>query len=253
MSVTQDLNPIAQKVLEIPMKFTNRGPILQLVFHSDSSQLLVYMTGTICIISLLSLSVTHSCEWPNPECKWVTHPQDTNLVLGVGPDALYMSDWTLTRHKKYAFEYPIIEETQRFAQVSLLSRTLNENMYMFFEISSIPTAFEDPRNKISVSFLPKRISSQISVTLSFTSSDRLVFLSEDSSTCSLKLPGQFLTKPNVEPKNKVVEEEIKTLFSLPGDWISRVNLELCCILYMERSLLCPRNGEVAIVRCAALR
>jgi hypothetical protein len=39
---------------------------------------------------------------------------------------------------------------------------------------------------------------------------------------------------------------------LPGDWISRDCLALCSIWGIERSLLCPRNGEVAVVRCAAL-
>jgi predicted RNA-binding Zn-ribbon protein involved in translation (DUF1610 family) len=39
---------------------------------------------------------------------------------------------------------------------------------------------------------------------------------------------------------------------LPGDWISREYLALCSVWVKERSFLCPRNGEVAVVRSASL-
>jgi hypothetical protein len=39
---------------------------------------------------------------------------------------------------------------------------------------------------------------------------------------------------------------------LPGDWIIRDCLALCALWTVEKSLLCPRNGEVAVVRCTAL-
>ncbi|RDW86698.1 NACHT and WD domain protein [Aspergillus mulundensis] len=44
----------------------------------------------------------------------------------------------------------------------------------------------------------------------------------------------------------------KEIFALPGDWISRDCLALCSIWAKERALLCPRNGEVAVVKSAGL-
>ena len=44
----------------------------------------------------------------------------------------------------------------------------------------------------------------------------------------------------------------KTLFYLPGDWISRISSNAVVLWSEEKSLLCPRNGEVAMVRCSAL-
>ncbi|KAI9888888.1 MAG: hypothetical protein M1814_006177 [Vezdaea aestivalis] len=44
----------------------------------------------------------------------------------------------------------------------------------------------------------------------------------------------------------------KTLFHLPGDWISRTSPTAALLWPQEKSLLCPRNGEVAMVRCSAL-
>jgi hypothetical protein len=44
----------------------------------------------------------------------------------------------------------------------------------------------------------------------------------------------------------------RTLFYLPGDWISRVSSNAVDLWSEEKSLLCSRNGEVAMVRCSAL-
>ena len=44
----------------------------------------------------------------------------------------------------------------------------------------------------------------------------------------------------------------RTLFYLPSDWISRISSTSAILWLQEKSLLCPRNGEVAMVRCSAL-
>nr|OQO27409.1 hypothetical protein B0A51_05045 [Rachicladosporium sp. CCFEE 5018] len=45
---------------------------------------------------------------------------------------------------------------------------------------------------------------------------------------------------------------VATLFYLPGDWVNRDWFAPCVLWAKEVSLLCPRNGEVAMVRCTAL-
>lgn len=77
---------------------------------------------------------------------------------------------------------------------------------------------------------------RVSRLLSFLSNDRLVFLSRSYSVCTWQLPAG----------------PAKELFCLPGDWINRDCLDLCSVWGKEKSFLCPRNGEVAIVKCAAL-
>lgn len=57
---------------------------------------------------------------------------------------------------------------------------------------------------------------------------------------------------NTRPGGATGTTNGKALFPLPGGWISRDCLALCMIWAKERSLLCPRNGEVAVVRCAVL-
>lgn len=44
----------------------------------------------------------------------------------------------------------------------------------------------------------------------------------------------------------------KTLFYLPGDWIGHEGVSLCLFWPKEKAFLCPRSGEVAMVRSAGL-
>jgi WD40 repeat protein len=46
---------------------------------------------------------------------------------------------------------------------------------------------------------------------------------------------------------------VKEIFPLPGDWISQDSLVVSTLWAREKSLLCPRNGEVMIVRSPDLR
>lgn len=126
--------------------------------------------------------------------------------------------------------------------------------------------------------LPQQASSRISIALSFLKRDRLVFLSRNFSVCSLDIQAAIAgSSPNkvanIESytSNKVMsfagnlppprreesvahvaaEKGFNEMFSLPMDWISRDLLELCTLWLQEKSLLCPRNGEVAVVRCSS--
>jgi WD40 repeat protein len=49
-----------------------------------------------------------------------------------------------------------------------------------------------------------------------------------------------------------VATPFKTLFYLPGDWIGHEGVSLCVLWAKEKALLYPRNGEIAMVRCAGL-
>jgi hypothetical protein len=60
------------------------------------------------------------------------------------------------------------------------------------------------------------------------------------------------TESNTAVSRAVAGKMPKELFSLPGDWISRDCLVLSSVWGVEKSFLCPRNGEIAVVKCAAL-
>lgn len=167
-------------------------------------------------------------------------------------------------------------------QISLPSRGSQEKAFLYFATSSFPTSKtvtpdtnqeSAPAVLVAAVILPRNQTSQIALALSFLSHDRLVFLSRAFSICSWPVssssgpPSSSLlgSRPNsIAPASSarhasyndtstvVAGNLTKELFSLPGDWISRDCLVLCSIWARERSLLCPRNGEVAVVKCAAL-
>ena len=304
-----NLKPLVETRTDLTMKHTTNGPILQLLFHPNSSQLLVFSSSAICTISLISSSVTHSLEWHTAVCKWIIHPQDPALIIGVGPDTIRILDWNLAEHQAYRFEYPgcrnmrsdpknpvdqdtvdrvLVTHDKKhvLVQLSFFNQNSKEKIFLHFETStcSISVAAtlgsDEDRGSIAITafVLPKSLSRQIDRVLSFLSHDNLIFLSRTFSICSWKLPlrsrpslSSLLPGLNANSKaeattnsttpfdhlrNDVIDSTavnlVKPLFSLPGDWISGDCLALCSVWGRERSLLCPRNGEVALVRCAAL-
>ena len=306
-----NLNPHVETKAEIAMKSTTVGPILQLLFHPDSSQLLVRSLSTICAISLVSCSVTHSIELDTAKSKWTTHPQDPTLLIGFGPNTILILDWNLNERQTYHFENPhhqsmamnpdpslnqstvdriLVTQDKKhiLIQTSLSNQNTKEKKFLYFETSSCspstaatPDAAQEKGSSISITplIIPHNLSSQITFPLTFLSHNTLIFLSRTFEICSTRLPLHSRpslpasrsnstviapTASNPVPTTAMLDrristdmdipgaEGVKLLFPLPGDWISRDCLALCRIWARERSLLCPRNGEVAVVRCSAL-
>ena len=311
-SSTGKSDPIVATKAEINLKNSTNGPLLQLLFHPDSSQLLVRSSSTICTISLVAFSVTGTLETQTAEWKFINHPQDPNLIIGFGPKHIQILDWTLASCQTYELEYPshqittldqdhsLDQETvnrilvtpdkkQILVQLSSLAQSSRQKTFLIIATSSLsPSAAatrtldpeSGPTATITPFILPRNPSSQIALALSFLSHNNLIYLSRNNSLCSLRLPlsfdpslssppprtspsantthpmdPKFLRDPSLHHASDIADtawEKNVPLFSLPGDWISRDCLALCCIWSIERSLLCPRNGDVAVVRCASL-
>ena len=310
MSITPragDLDPLVEMKAEIPMKNSTNGPILQLLFHPDSSQLLVCSSSTISTISLKSSLVTMSSEMHTAECKWILHPQDPSLLVGVRPNIIHVLGWDLVERQTHSIEYPryqnmslnpegFLEQNKVdriltthdkkhvLVQLSLSNQNSKEKTFLYLETSSwststtaIPGTDQEGGSIATTPFtLPRSLSSQIALALSLLSHDNLIFLSRTYSICSWRLyfrSGPLLSSsPSPSRSSSIATatsnsttlldhhndtsettgDKAEPLFWLPGDWISRDCLALCCIWGVEKSLLCPRNGEVAVVRCAAL-
>ena len=297
---TTNITPLFEMRAKISIETKREGPILQLLFHPDSNHLLVYNSSTIFVISLISSSITHSSDFDMHGYRCIVHPQDPSLIVGIGPNAARVLDWTLTLHQDYELSHQFSQgrlsnpdsftpqdtvdqvlitndKQQVLVQISLLSQGTREKIFLRIESSS----FSATTRKISdsnqgsdptiiiPSFLPPGISSQIELVLTFLSHDRLIFLCKNFSICSSQIPSasnlkkaatvadsSTLTNRDPHPrnlsKNNSLAATVKEHFSLPGDWISTDCLTLSSIWEKEKSLLCPRNGEVAVVRCAAL-
>jgi hypothetical protein len=107
--------------------------------------------------------------------------------------------------------------------------------------------------------VPTEVTSQIHIPMSFTSGasgrerNKLIFLDHSGWVCSwrLSLPSDVSRRYSVgEPKDsnsKVVQH-----YFLPGDWISPACVRLATLM-TDSTLLIPRNGEVAVVKCESIK
>lgn len=250
---------------EIQMQHVVHGPILHLLVNPNSSHLLVQAASSLHVISMTSFEVTHSREkGVDATQRWILHPQDPSLILGFGANGVQVLDWDLAEHQRYNYDLPIdhalsglevtdidggkVKVTQvlvthdkkhLLVQLSQLGGpdSLGKTL-LYFESSSFSSASSAEVDRMNVSFkiLANDLISQVSRPLAFLSHNRLIFLSKAFSICCWQLPAG----------------PVKELFSLPGDWISMDCLALCRVWNAEKAFLCPRNGEVAVVRCASL-
>lgn len=302
-----DSDALAETKAEIRLNNIAVGPILQLLFHPDSYQLLVRSSSTICIISLKSSSIIQSLELDTAESKFIIHPHDRALIIRVEPKAIHVLDWNLVERQTYKLDCSIdsivsfnpessldqgtvdrVLVTQNkkhmLIQISLLNQNITAKMFLYLEnlpLSMSTAAMTGAQDEDSIAIksfsLPLNISSQIAYPLCFLSHDNLIFLSSNFSVCSWRLPYRSSQTPsllstarsgstasdklnattplNYRHNNDMNNDKdnVQPLFWLPGDWISRDCLALCEVWSIERSFLCPRNGEVAVVRFAALK
>lgn len=306
-----------ESMLEMSMKNNTTGPIIQLLFHPDSSHLLLSTPCTACVVSINQPALTHSIEWQSEPRMWIIHPQERTLLLAFEPNSISTCDWSLTNLKNYQVKFPAHKDDdpttfehspktrvidrilaapdKRHILVQMSQgKSLKEKKYIF----SFTTAyFSPPRSSpvltdthtsvpvLTPVLFDSELTSQIGIILSFLSQNRLIFLSKTFSISSWNVP--FIPKtytysspspprrPSIAPtssssssndtaastrgrgRNYVFSQfgqgqSSEKIFMLPGDWISKECLALCTIWTKERTFLCPRNGEIAVVKSAGL-
>ncbi|KAI4694124.1 uncharacterized protein J4E84_002705 [Alternaria hordeiaustralica] len=272
---------VAQHHFEVSLKTLTDGSIQQLLFQPDSSHLCIATSATLCTVSLESASVVRSIPAPEHDCKWITHPQNPALILGFGQNSVVILSWDLNDLGTYRIERSIEPDTSALSDQEAAARTVERILvtsdnrhilvqmsrstksklkeFLYFATSSLSTSASietqpgDHRQIVVPMPLPEGLASQIGLALSFLKRDRLLFLSRTFSICSWEIPSDAkLAQPSQVTKQQNHEKkEFSEIFALPADWVSKDCLELCMIWLQERSLLCPRNGEVAVVRCSS--
>ncbi|KAL8993620.1 MAG: hypothetical protein Q9169_006208 [Polycauliona sp. 2 TL-2023] len=307
MSLTTEsggIDPQVETKAEIQMATNTSGPILQLLFDPNGSRLLVRSSSMLYIVSLDGFSITQEHELQTDNSKWILHPEDPMLLIGVGPNEIRIMNWDLEQQALFGIQPSFATTTlpkqldsadiitidkvlvthdqkHLLVQSSLSAHSSKQKLLYLLDIGSLSISQRQPSGSarydgcatLAPITIPPSLVRQVGRILSILSQDNLIFLSRDFSICSWKIPSHLKQSssrsvaqsedstsipPPLPPRpqdhvpNTHTEEKIKVLFSLPGDWISSEYLALCCIWGVERSFLCPRNGEVAVVRCAAL-
>lgn len=88
----------------VSVKTTLDGPITQLLFHPDSTQVMVCSPSSTCTISLASASVAASAKIGIAGSRWFIHPQDPALMICIGPENIHISDWNLSLRQTFKIE-----------------------------------------------------------------------------------------------------------------------------------------------------
>jgi hypothetical protein len=175
-----------------------------------------------------------------------------------------------------------VDKTLLLVQLShttLQHQSRNQKSLLLFDTSSF--SISDDATELKPFTLPEDVVSRVETPLSFISKDRLVFLDKDHWLCSWKLPlhppltsrgpglsyshhtlitfsssppargrtSSSVGKESIDRVNRI--SELKQHFFLPGDWIGPNCVALCTVM-ADGTVLCPRNGEVAIVKCLNL-
>lgn len=272
---TTNSHPMTETISEISVKSFARGPIVQLLFSPDSQHLLLHSTSAIYILSLPSLIVSHSLDLEEEEIQCVIHPQKPSQVLGIGSRALYIFDWINSEHHSYQYDFAagspestvsyrvqtaLKSTDKRHILVQAVQRREGLQMRLLFSlpVSSIPNssdnASQDSPVAINTIAIPNEISSQINKPLSFILDNRLMFLSKDFVVCSwpFQLAPQPASAASVLAHKNSGRGLFKDLFYLPGDWAGRETLAISQVWKREKTFMCPKNGEIALVKCAAM-
>ena len=306
--------------LEISMNVTE-GAIRQILFHPDTSLLMVYTGSMISTVSLVTRSIVTSRRIVESMAayKWINHPGHQESLLAIGPGRIHIWAWAdLVQMETMRFPSVVMDQTrsltrsrtssstnlweskERVDQVlvtidktfvlvqstSPIDQGQKQKETLVFDVSSIaqasehrpPPAGENPQKSrpaydktsrsrsssidstndlktLSPVPLPPELVSRIELPLAFLSRDRLVFLDQNFWLCSWRLPLPSISNTRRPSGSRSLDGgtgEIKQHYFFPSDWISPDSIALFRVM-SDGTVLCPRNREVAIVRCSALR
>ncbi|KAH7309170.1 NACHT and WD domain protein [Stachybotrys elegans] len=248
--------------LELSMRDLVSGGITGLMFHPETTEVLVQALSSVHVISLDEKQVTKSIELQPTRRVWIPHPRENSLIVGLGARDALLLDWGLGpcatfRYSLSGLGQDVSSEEEAnveldidqvqvasdnksiLAQMSCKGATPAVKILQLLDVESLvqePTSDKESPVLLTATLLGSELSSKVSRVLSLRPRGKLIFLSRTFSVCSFQIGTGQITE----------------FFQLPGDWMSRDCSTLGSVWAAEKSFLCPRNGEVAVVRCAGL-
>lgn len=286
-AIVANSDQLVERVAEIAVKSSTKGPISQLAFSPDSKSLFVQTSNAVHTICIASSSITISHQLDEEDVTWIRHPRDNRQHLGFGLETIYLLDSNSSEIQSFVYSLaphidrltecvvdavlPTNDGKHVLVQFSVREIRFSRKLIASFDIKSLCTTTPDSEytdakddvkmRTITPVMLPESISSEVALILGFISQSRLVFLSRDSAICAWqyqhgsKAPSSNIAAVKASPTvsaAKSASRSFKEIFYLPSDWVSKDCVTLCTAWRKERSVLFPRNGEVRVVRCVAL-
>ncbi|KFX99301.1 hypothetical protein V490_01847 [Pseudogymnoascus sp. VKM F-3557] len=256
-------------------EFSVPSHVKQLLFHPTGSQLLALTSTRLYSMDLGSLDLVHSIL-PPQVCgvKWICHPKQPDYLLGFGSGVVYVFSWSgLLQLNSYSYFSSQPNQIRFEAGVQTVGRLISnvdspyilleilhlrwsgcyESEYLLFALAAIDvdpySNGENCMELLSYTPLPINIASRIREPLAFLPRGRLVFLDVDRWICTWRLPMSGPRRPQGGRDSDSDGGGVEQYYFLPGDWVT-TDANLCAIM-PDGTLLCPQNGDVAIVHKAS--
>jgi WD40 repeat protein len=239
--------------------------VQQLLFSSSEEYLLISSSTCDWVWSLKDKVEICRAQHKKAERRWINHPQDPRLVVWIDPEKARIFNWSSLQEVRDRGQVSVPEgdeavdavgaaldqgsmhrdiSTERFDYIkSLVSMHKTKIVVEIFPNTGINETSTSRRRLALLDLTPTltqtlhlhpipELSGKINRFIS-SWKDQLVFLDHQYcfSTWNSNAGGDF----------------IRRHFFLPKDWLSPGVLDLC-IINGQGTILCPKNGEVAIIR-----
>ncbi|KAG6997629.1 hypothetical protein G7Y79_00039g075910 [Physcia stellaris] len=237
--------------------------------NKDGNRLLVKSGPTVTMWSLSpgTNSQNAGISIQSPDSEWFRHPEDSALLLAFNPSYVRLHRWD-DLSEVGAFDIPPVspcsnahssrmtdrtDVPDRVAKIGRIYSNASGSHLLIdvvkatdtsqrHSVSILPTAALKPSsggNSLSPSHIPAAIQSQIEIPLGLLPKQRMIFLDRDYWMCSWRV--------GANPAS----EKIQRYYCLPKDWLNGDCLKLSALLADGRFLI-PNNGELGVIKCAAM-
>ncbi|KAF2145863.1 uncharacterized protein K452DRAFT_244254 [Aplosporella prunicola CBS 121167] len=277
MGSIDPISKITTLALPSPGVQLSEQSIHQILFSHDSTLLLISTGGTsqICTVEDGKVASSRALQ-DSSSRKWINHPINDQLFLGVGPVDIQVFRWrdfdvlpTLIfheSHKSSSFDQRSSHDDDREspkhlggshdASSIMKVAITQEGMHMLVHLRDgsvhgkittclllIPITnltipeYRDSSATITIIRIPNAVSERVKVPLGVLPGSRLIFLDHDLWVCTFKL---------AMPHDKEAVYFRRHYF-IPPDWMSNISTGMCAIT-KDGTFLCPRDDVVVIVR-----
>ncbi|KAL8833638.1 MAG: hypothetical protein Q9170_004159 [Blastenia crenularia] len=243
--------------------------IQQILLDKEGAKLLVKNGPVVTIWSSTEGSILESdgTSIMSPDTRWIKHPKDSSLLLTFSPTQVRLYRWKdLSEVAVFDMPKPLIrsntQRSQMMDEVDDLDQDLKigsiytnaSGSHLLFNTVKATNAGQEHFSSIiqtstlkpssggsilSPTLIPSVIQRQIEIPLGLLPKQRIIFLDKDYWMCSWRVGASATT------------EKVQRYYCLPKDWLNVECLKLCALLADGRFLI-PYNGELAVIKSAAM-
>ena len=230
--------------------------VQQFLFSQDEKLLLISTTTSDYIWSTKTKEQVCCRRWASRQSRrWITHPLKPSLLIWIDPKEVHTYTWNSLEHSDPPQSAPDVPQmsnpnhptTNKIVQ--WIALTENKQTIVFETLPSTGHTSTRSSSGVHIELLstsdlrrqhPHALSSDCMADLAGrvkrligTYKDTIVFLDHDYWVCTWRIESAIL--------------DVKRHFFLPRDWLNSGTLQMA-VLNRQGTFLCPKYGDVAIVK-----